>query len=256
MGRRRRIALLAVGGLAVLAAAAWLARPRDEPTRATVNEAVQSFRAENGAGGAGGGSGEPALGVYRYTTRGSESVKTAILGTTHGYDGVSTIVLGPGRCGERERWQVLAGRWTEVEACAVGDGPAPAPVEVTEFHEFFGIGQKDSFHCHSTPLSLKPGARFSSLCESDDSSISTRSRVVGVEIVRVGEEAFDATHVESRSTFGGRNSGTARRDEWRRRSDRLLLRRSVESDADTSRAGGTHYSERYTLRLLSPKPRR
>lgn len=258
MARGRVIALLVAACVVVLAGLAWLNRPRDEPTKATVDEAVRSFRAERGSGGPGGGAKEPPLGVYRYATRGSEAVKGAAFGASHDYDGVSTIVLSPGRCGERERWQVLAGRWSEGEACPAENGKTSA--RVIEFHEFFGTGQEDSYRCHgisasgtSTP---RAGARFSSVCKSDDSSISTASRVVGFEKVKVGGETFYATRIESRSTLGGATSGSARREEWRRRSDGLLLRRSAESEANTSNGGGSHYSERYTIRLLSTVPRR
>ena len=254
MGRRRKIALLVVGCLVAVAAFAWLNRPRDEPTRATVDEAVRSFRANGDSGSHGGGPGEPALGVYRYATHGSESTKSAFFGATHDYAGVSTIALSAGRCGERERWQVLAERWAEVEAC--GERLAA----LTEFHEFFGFGQEDSFRCHgASPAgqrSLRPGARISNFCRSEDSSVSSAARVVGVERVTVGSEPFDAVHIESRNVLGGSTSGIAKRDEWRRRSDGLLLRRSAESDADTSAGGGSHYTERYTIRLLSVKPRR
>jgi hypothetical protein len=255
MGRRRRIALLAGICLAVLAVLAWLNRPRDEPARATVDDAVRSFRAEGDSARNDSEQGEPPLGVYRYATRGSESVQTAILGTTHDYDGVSTIVLSAGRCGLRERWQVLSGRWSEAEACESADGDTSATV--VEFHEFFGSEQEDSLRCHGDETaSSEEGARFASFCESENFSISNRSRVVGVEPVSVGGETFDATRVETRSVFGGENSGTARREEWRRRSDGLLLRRMVESEASTDAGGGSHYNERYTLRLLSTEPRR
>lgn len=254
MGRGRKITLLAVACLLVIAVFAWLKRPRDEPARATVEDAVRSFRAKNDPSGNEGGPKGPALGVYRYATQGSEAVETAFVGTSHDYDGTSTIVLSEGRCGKRERWQVLSGRWSEAEACESPDGEASATV--IEFHEFFGQGQEDSLQCRSSPVSERPGARFSSTCKSEDFSISNRSRVVGVEPVSVGGATFDATHVETRSVFGGENSGTASREEWRRRSDGLLLRRSVESEADTSAGGGSHYSERYTIRLLSVTPKR
>ncbi len=260
MGRGRKVALLVAACVVVLAGLAWLNRPRDEPVRATVDDAVESFRAEDDPGRSGSGSKEPALGVYRYATRGSESVKTVILGTTtHDYDGVSTVVVSPGRCGERERWQVLAGRWSEGEICPKANGETSGTV--TEFHEFFGTGQEDSLHCHGTSASgeastPRAGARFSTVCESDRSSASTVSHVVGVEKVPVGDATFDATRIESRTTLGGETSGSARREEWRRRSDGLLLRRSSESEADTSAGGGSHYSERYTLELLSTRPRR
>ena len=257
MGRRRKIVLLAAVCLLVAAALAWLNRPRDEPTKATVDEAVRSFRAKSDSGSHGGGPGEPALGVYRYSTRGSESTKGAIFSATHDYGGVSTIALSAGRCGERERWRVLAGRWTEAEACGAHGERLAA---VTEFHEFFGFGQEESLRCHGEapagPQSLRPGARFSSFCKSNDSSVSSAARVVGVARVSVGKETFDTLHIESRNVLEGDSSGTVKREEWRRRSDGLLLRRSAESDVDTSAGGGNHYTERYTIRLLSATPQR
>jgi hypothetical protein len=260
MGRGRKIALLIAVCVAVFAALAWLNRPRDEPVRATVGDAVESFREEDDPKHSGGGSKEPELGVYRYATRGSESVKTVILGTTtHDYDGVSTVVVSPGRCGERERWQVLAGRWSEGEICSKANGKTSGAV--TEFHEFFGTGQEDSLRCHGTSASgeasqSRVGARFATFCKSDSSTAYTVSHVLGVEKVAVGDETFDATHTESRTSLDGKTSGSAEREEWRRRSDGLLLRRSSASEANTSAGGGSHYSERYTLRLLSTEPRR
>lgn len=257
MGRRRKIVLLAAVCLLAAAAFAWLNRPRDEPTKATVDQAVRSFRAEDGSGSRGGGPDEPALGVYRYATSGSESTHSAFFSATHHYGGVSTIALSAGRCGELERWQVLAGRWTEVEACAPHGETLAA---LTEYHEFFGFGQEESLRCHghapTGPKSLSPGTSFSSLCKSADSSISISSRIVGVDRESVDRETFDALHIESRNVLAGDTSGTASREEWRRRSDGLLLRRSAESDADTSAGGGSHYTERYAIRLLSTKPRR
>ncbi len=258
MARGRWLALLVAACVLVLAGLAWLNRPQDEPTRATVDEAVRAFRAESDSDKPAGGPGEPALGVYRYTTQGSETVRAAGLGATHDYGGVSTIALSAGRCGERERWQVLAGRWSEGETCSTANGETSSTL--TEFHEFFDTGQEDSFRCHgisasgtSTP---RIGARFSSVCRSDDSSISTDTRIAGVERIAVGGETFDATRIESRSTLSGGASGSSKRKEWRRRSDGLLLRRSAESEADTSGGGGSHYDERYTLQLLSTKPQR
>jgi hypothetical protein len=255
--RRRHIVSLVVVCVAGLAVLAWLNRPKDEPARATVDDAVRSFRAQDDGGESGENSGERALGVYRYETRGSESVQSPISDTTHDYDGVSTIVVSEGRCGEVERWQVLEGRWSEGESCAGPDGDRF--VAAMEFHEFFGFEQEDSFRCSGIVMPRPPvkrGVRFSSSCRSEDASVSNRSRVIGFETITIAGEPFQAIHVESRSELEGEVTGTAQREEWRRRSDGLLLRRSASTTTDTSLGGGTHYTERYTIELLDPQPRR
>ena len=258
MPRRRYIALVAGAAVVAGLALAWLNRPRDDPSRASVGDAVRSFRAGSDRGGVKVGLGEPEHGVYRYATRGSESAQTLLGGARHDYRGISTIVLSSGGCGELERWQVLASRWTEAESC-----PAPHGYELralTEFHEFFGVEQEDSYRCQGAAIpgirELRPGVRFSISCESEDASISSASRVVGFEPASVGAGSFPAIHIVLRSRLGGETSGAVRRDDWRRRSDGLLLRRSVSADADSSAGGGSHYTEHYALQLLDSEPRR
>lgn len=254
--RRRYIVALVVVCVAGLAVLAWINRPQDEPARATVNDAVRSFRTQGDAGHGGEEPGERALGVYRYATQGSESVQSPISDTTHDYDGVSTVVVSEGRCGQVERWQVLEGRWSEGESCPGPHGDRFTAA--TEFHEFFGFEQEDSFRCLGIvmPRPIKRGASFSSSCQSEDSSVSSMSRVIGFETIIVAGEPFEAIHVESRSELEGEVTGTAEREEWRRRSDGLLLRRSASTTTDTSLGGGTHYTERYAIELLDPQPRR
>lgn len=252
---RRRILLLLTIVAAISAALAWLNRPHDDPARTTVEDAVRSFRAH------GTGPNEPgaaAPGVYRYATRGSESVETAILSATHDYNGVSTIAITPGGCGEIERWQVLVSRWNEIESCG---GPKDDKVwTVTEFHEFFDVGQEAIFRCGGTSTLGPPfepsGTRFSSRCDSGDSSATSASRVVGFEVITVDGRRYEAIHTMSRSVLSGDTEGSAKSEDWRRRSDGLLLRRWVSSDASTSDGGGTHYTERYMVNLIDPKPQR
>lgn len=257
VGRRGYIWLGVGAFVLVLAMLAWVFRPQDEPQRASVEDAVRSFRAEEEARAKRRSRG-PAHGVYRYATRGGESAETIIGGAEHDYDGVSTIVLRAGRCGEIERWQVLSGRWTEAESCRRKDGNAL--VWLAEFHEFFGVGRKDSFECRgdSAPAAaeLRPGMSFANVCESDESSVASTLRVAGLSPVTVAGESFKALHTVSRSSLSGQTTGSARREDWRRRSDGLLLRRRVASEADSSAEGGTSYSERYTLRLLETAPKR
>jgi hypothetical protein len=255
MTGRRKIALVVLPLLAAAAVFAWLNWPSDETTRTSVADAVASFR--EGASGNGGGPGEPALGVYRYATRGAESADTALLDASHSFDGVSTIVLSRGRCGERERWQVLAERWTEAESCPAGSGDQLTAVR--EYHEFFEIEKEDTFECEggsvTDPASERAGASFESTCRSADSSVSSVSRVLGFEPVKIAARTFTAVHTLTESRIKGSSSGSFRREDWRRRSDGLLLRRSSQSVIDLDTAGGTHHTEAYTLRLLDPRPR-
>ncbi len=259
-GGSRKVALLVAVGLTVVAAVAtiaWLSRPSDEASKATVNDAVRSFRAEGGSGERRGDRvDEAALGVYRYATSGSESVKGAGFGTTHDYGGVSTITISSGRCGQRERWQVLVERWTEAEACAGRHGRGS--VRLIQLHEFFGEEKKDSFLCHGPagPETSRPGARYSSACRSGGSSISTVTHVIGTRRISVGGKDFEAIGTVSQSGLRGGTSGTSSREEWRRRSDGLLLSRWSQTEAETNGGGGSHYSEHYEIRLLSTTPRR
>jgi hypothetical protein len=254
--RRRSIVLAATAVLVVAGVFAWLNRPRDEPTRTSVGDAVASFRQEQASGH--GHLEGPPPGVYRYATAGAESAESTITSTTHDYNGVSTIALGPGRCGELERWQVLAQRWTETETCPSPDGEKL--VAVHEYHEFYGVGQDDSFRCHgdsiAIPSQARPGFHISVKCRSSDSTIVNRSRLVGFERFAVGGKTFPAVHTVTDSRIEGTQSGISRREDWRRRSDGLLLRRSAQSTADSDTLGGTHYVESYTLRLLDLEPRR
>ena len=256
VSRGRYIALAAIACLIGGAILAWQNPWRDDPARATVGEAVERFR-QGGAASGDGPSGAP-LGVYRYRTRGSESADTGLLSATHEYDGISTIILSRSRCGVRERWQILAGRWSEADFCIPPHGSGLR--EINEFHEFFGNGRENAYRCRgrapSRRLLRRAGTRFSSRCESDASTADSETRVRGVETVEVGDESIAAMHTTSRVALDGDVSGFTTRDDWRRRSDGLLLRRTVDAEAKRSGAINADYAERYTIELLSINPRR
>jgi hypothetical protein len=234
---------------------AWQNRPDDETRRATVGEAVERFRAGNASGEGPGGA---ALGVYRYRTRGEESADTGLLSATHDYDGLSTVTIDRGPCGVLERWQVLAGRWTEAEFCVPPKGSGLR--EITEYHEFFGRERENGYRCRGDSPTRRElrraGTRFSSRCVSGEAMAVSHSRVVEIEEVRVGGMAFDAVHTTSEVDLDGNVTGSTTRNDWRRRSDGLLLRRVVETDARMDGSPDADYSERYSIELLSATPQR
>lgn len=255
MSGRRYIALAGIvvvllgGGIY-----AWMHVPSDDVERATVGEALQNFRQDGEDGGR--NPGESELGVYRYTTTGNESIDTSFIGTTHEYGGISTIVLTEDGCGLVERWQPLSTRWAETATCPVKRGSAFR--RQLEYHEFFGRGEEVDYRCTgpsmTDPPVRKAGARFSSKCTADNASFTSEGKVVGFEKIEVAGESIDAIHTFARSLLKGFVSGVADRDEWRRRSDGLLLRRVVDADTQVDAAGGTDATENYRIDLVSTDP--
>ncbi|MBW8058780.1 MAG: hypothetical protein FVQ78_00295 [Solirubrobacterales bacterium] len=260
MSRRRYIALAVVALVIGGAVYAWKHFPRDNTARATAGQALLMFRrdVERYANRLDRVPGFPELGVYRYATRGGENLDTAILSTGHDYGGVSTIAIAPASCGVEERWQVLTERWTEAEVCREATGLRLKSLR--EHHEFFGVTKAMSYACKGGTLpdasELRAGMRWVTKCASRNGSISNATRMMGVERVKVAGRVFDAAHTRSNIVLEGENSGTGERNEWRRRLDGLLLRRTVSIEASFDILGSGRYSESYSLELLSPDPRR
>jgi hypothetical protein len=248
-------------GVVVLATAylVWKHGPIDRTSKATVGDAVSSFR--EGGGGRGAGSGplfEREPGVYRYSTRGSESADTGLLSATHDYDGVSTITISPKGCGVVERWQVLGGRWAEFTSCPT-KGDFFELVGLVEYHEFFGETRESTYRCTGDAASNRSarqvGKRFKGRCVSKTGASATSTSLVeAIEKVDVGGGPYDAVHTVTDVKLEGDVTGTATREDWRRRSDGLLLRRVTGSEARMSGPIGADYSESYTIQLLSVDP--
>jgi hypothetical protein len=256
---RRYIAIGAIPCLIVAGYLVWRAFPRDRAAPAAAGEAVRIFR-HRSVGPLSARPGEPEPGVYRYSTSGEESVDAAlgILGTSHRYGGVSTISLIPTRCGTVQRWEVLATRWTEVADCREQGGYRL--VSVDEMHEFFGVRRGVLYRCREPvrpgPTKLRPGMGWKGRCATDDSSRESRFRVLGFERVRVGDRSFEAVHTMTRLRLLGKYSGSASQEDWRRRSDGLLLRRISRTDGSVDGAVSADYAESYEIKILTLQPDR
>jgi hypothetical protein len=239
------VALVAAVGLFV-----WQQRPRDSADRVTVDQVREKFRADvaRDPGRLEQADGLPEPGVYRYSIHGGETLD-AVQDTDHRYGGVSTITVIPSPCGVLERLQVLSGRWSQIELCP-GDGGDIRVVSLHDHHEFFGVEQDTSYVC-------RRGAQpEESRCASGGDLISNTGKLIGTESVEVGGRSFSAFHVRTDIAISGSNSGAGRSDEWRRRSDNLLLKKEVSTDASFTEEGGGNYGERYSLLLLSTSPQR
>lgn len=259
VSRRRYIAIAAIACAVVAGFVLWRVFPRDRVSPVAAGEAVREFR-RRAVRPLAARPGEPEPGVYRYATRGGESVDAVvgILSAHHDFGGVSTIAVIPTACGAIERWQVLKTRWTEIASCAARAGQQLLSVD--ELHEFFGVLREVVYRCRepSRPGApqLRPGMRWEGHCESGDSSRESSFHVLGFLKVRVGDREWEAVHTRTEYRLLGAYSGSAAEEEWRRRSDGLLLRRLSHTDAHSGGAVAADYGERYSIQLLSSRPAR
>jgi hypothetical protein len=261
MRRGTSIVLTIVVVAALGGSIAYQLIPKDSTSRETFGQSLARFRAEmkRAAGFPRHDSAPiPPFGVYRYRTDGSESINTTAFSTAHNYDGVSTIILTPTRCGVMEHWQPLAERWSEGNLC-VG-AHSTHVIWVRDFHEFFERSKEVSYDCSGgeAPYSmqLRAGDRWQTRCASDQGTILSRVEVLGIEPVKVAGRPIDAVHLRARATLSGDPNGGDVRDSWIRRSDGLLLRRVDHSKAHVDVSGGGDFEESYELRLLDTKAQR
>lgn len=259
MRRRRYIAIAAIPCLIVAGYLVWRAFPRDRVVPAAPGEAVRIFR-QRSVGQPSARPGEPEPGVYRYSTSGEESVDAAggFLSASHHYPGTSTISVIPTRCGLAERWEVLATRWTELASCREQGGYRLLSVD--EMHEFFGVRRDVLYRCREPvrpgPAKLRPGMEWKGHCATGDSSRESSFRVLGLQRVRVGERSFEAVHTRTRLRLSGTYSGSASQEDWRRRSDGLLLRRTSRTRGAFGGTVSADYSESYEIGILTLQPDR
>jgi hypothetical protein len=258
VSRVRLIAIAALALIAVGAFYAWRHFPRDDSNRTSVHEALHAFRQRLGRATVNSKriSGFPRPGVYRYTTHGREALDTAILSAEHAYHGVSTITIQPLLCGIDERWQVLTARWSEGILCRAERGFRLRVL--SEYHEFFGTKNAVSDKCKGTMApafaDLRVGMHWTADCTSGDSAVLNTSRVVAVGIIKIAGHVQKAVHIRSVAVFEGEDSGRTEQNDWRRKSDGLVLRRTVATRAHFDFVGGGSYSEDYSLMLVSPRP--
>lgn len=90
----------------------------------------------------------PASGVYMYATTGRDSVD-ALNGAHHDYPATTTITVMPTPCGVQQRWDILEQRWQEWQRCT--DGLGISETGRTNYDEFFGQSQTDSWLCTGAP---------------------------------------------------------------------------------------------------------
>jgi hypothetical protein len=252
--RRTRLVLFGAAALAVVGAAAagvWAIALRDTSAPASVDEALRRFREE-----AAGGEAPVPPGVYVYATTGRESV-SALGGAAHRYPARSTITVTPAPCGMTMRWDVLTTRSSTVTVCAAGEEQLLRGWE--ERHRFFGQDDRADWRCTATVWlpAAGPGAESPYHCRSSDTEQTGTVAVLASRRVSVGGVEIEAVRVrvEAHETGAARGSLVEERLLEPATGLPLVVEYRVSTSND-SPIGDVAFEERYTLRLLSLRPRR
>ena len=238
--------------LAAAGAAAWLVAFRDTASPVSVDDAVESFRGEAGAGAS-----PIPEGVYVYSTRGYERTD-ALNGVTHRYPRHSTITVAAVDCGMRLTWRVLDGRSTEWTYCVTHEGWELR--SQAERHTFFGRTEQTTYACQSTPIrpaELEVGAHWDVSCSTEDTGETGVAAVVGRRETTLADgSTIRETLVRKSTSLSGANRGTSRHDLWFDDASGLLAHvRLVSRTTSDSPIGDVRYDEDVTLTLVSGEPR-
>lgn len=253
--RRTRVVLfsaVAVAAVGAAAAGVWALALRDTSTPASVDEALRRFRAAAAAGPT------PApAGVYVYATTGSESV-SALGGATHRYPARSTITVTPAPCGMALRWDVLTTR-SDVRTVCTEDEDGLALASWQERHRFFGQDDRSEWRCTDTLWlpAAPPGSERPYDCRSGDTAQEGTVTVLPSRRVTVGGVEIEAVAVRVEARERGAARGTLVEERLLEPETGLPLRiEYAVATSNDSPIGDVAFEERYTLRLLSLRPRR
>jgi len=223
----------------------------DSSQAASVKEALHYYRASKHGSGA-------LNGVYLYATKGHESID-ALGGAHHTYPATTSITAIEVPCGVQLRWTALQGRSTIWTFCSTAAGTVLRLSD--ERHSFFGQHDHATYTCSNRLLlPTKPvrGAVNPFRCGTHQVAESGDVHILGRATIKVGGKSVRAVHVRTTlSIHGGETGGTETIDWWLDAANSLPLRITMQSRTSRSLfVGRVHYSEDFTLRLLSLYPQR
>jgi hypothetical protein len=195
-------------------------------------------------------------GVYRYATEGFERIGGPLPGRL-AYPATTTIAVERSGCTLTERWEARPERYAEWRYCVTGTTWRLR--SVTDYHEFFGNAQRRAYRCSGRavprPARIEEGFRWTDRCRARSTTAIARGEMLGRVRVAVGGNPVAAVHLRVRTTLGGDVRGAYTMDSWLRRTDGLLLRRTLTSDSRVDAIiGAVPAHEEYELRLRSLTP--
>jgi hypothetical protein len=257
-------AITATGLVLVAAGVGLLLWNIDQPGPASVGEAVDRFREQEGGEGPAGA--RPPEGVYLYEGEGREHLSFPPLTQRDGARMPGTVTHEAGGCWVF-RLDYNAEHWQDWRYCPEGDAVAELGGHT---HQTWDLGvttveNLTTFVCDPPAVILPPAAAGTEVdhrCRGRNTEVegSTTSEgpwtYVGPETLAVGEDEADALHFTRDRVITGAQHGTEHLEVWFR-ADGLLLRMDREIEVRSpSPIGDITYTESGELALTELAPER
>lgn len=222
-------------------------------TTISYREAFEEFAAQQDSEASDGQDEEglPQVGVYRYSTTGSESIKS-IVSASHDYPAESAITVTRSGCGVKMEWAPLRERSEYLEVCRVDDRLVLA--NYGGAHEFFGLRNEHSVTCPTQtwliPFTEDLDDNKKVVCEGGDLVHNrTTTSVKATEVFLDGKKIDGfvvVTEFVAAGTFNGTTIRTMTFDE-----DGMLLSWSDVVDGfSKTPIGDADYTEDFSLTLM------
>ena len=195
--------------------------------------------------------GLPQVGVYRYSTTGSESIKS-IVSASHDYPAESVVTITPAGCGVRMEWAPLKERSEYIEVCRV-DGRLVL-MGYGGAHEFFGLRNEHSVACPSQTWlipSLKDDDVANVVCEGGELVHNRTSTPATDTEVIIGDKKIDGFAVETEFEATGTFNGTTVRTIVFDEDGMLLSWKDTVSGFSKTPIGDADYTEEFSLTLVA-----
>ena len=199
----------------------------------------------------------PEAGVYAYATSGGDGVD-ALGGASHEYPALTTLTVTPAGCGVAQRWVAAEERFDQFLTCATPDGSGVELAAFTEFHEFFGISERDDFLCTGDPrpVGAAAGTTWTLVCARAGERATWSGTVLEPETITV-----DGTDVATDHVAWEIDNGDARdrqlTETWYLAGTDLVVRRVIDNRTiEGSVVGDVAYTETAELLLQSLTPSR
>lgn len=217
--------------------------------REAFNEFVAQQESESDV--ARGIEGLPQPGVYRYTTTGSESIKS-IVSASHDYPAESVITITEAGCGVRMEWAPLRERSEYLEICRIDD--RLVLMGYGGAHEFFGLRNEHFVTCPRQTW-LIPGPEDADnldvICEGGDLVHNRTSKPFTATEVFLNDKKIDGFSVETEFAAKGTFNGTTVRTMVFDEDGMLLSWKDVVSGFSKTPIGDADYTEEFSLSLVA-----